>query len=571
MAHDLTEQTATVTATPATVKASPNGLRRVSSSLKETLRVIFKHATKHTGVGIICAVAYFDPGNWGVDLQAGSQFGYKLLFIVLLSGLVAIYMQVLSSRLGCVTGLDLASHCRLLLHDRPKHTLLWRWLVLYPLYALAEVAIVATDLAELLGSAIALCLLFPSLPLWAGVLLTASDVLLLLAMRDPLGGKPARLFEVVIAALVFTVLICMAVIISKAGVHWGVAFDGFVPSRSVVSSEGLYTSIGILGATVMPHSLFLGSAFATQERESPASKDLNDSLSKVETKELDTDDAESVPEQPRRSWWQPREWPGRAAKFFRDCFRVTPVEKSAHEPKNHSEIENHSFAFVKTHLWHGIVDMCISLLGIAVVINSLILMLASAEFYYGFGETGNESPATLFDAYDLLRELLGKPAATLFALALLASGQSSSIIATLAGQTVSEGFIRWRVSPVLRRLITRVLGLIPSTIVAAALGRGGVSALLVISQVVLSIVLPFIVFPLIYITSSKRFMGVKRPRSQVSQAESSDANVTVDVEVAGETVDFSNGRIMTVLGWIQWIVIVLANAYAIVTLAMGED
>ncbi|KAF9819246.1 hypothetical protein IEO21_02285 [Rhodonia placenta] len=509
------------------------------SRLRTSVSVVIKHATKHTGVGLVCSVAYFDPGNWGVDLQAGSQFGYKLLFVVLVSGLFAVYMQVISSRLGCVTGLDLATHCRLLLHDRPKHTLRWRWLVLYPLYILAEVAIIATDLAELLGSAIALNLLFPRLPLWAGVLVTASDVLFLLAMRNPLGAQPVRMFEIIVAALVFTVLICMAIIISRSGVHWGEAFFGFVPSKDVVSSSGLYTSIGILGATVMPHSLFLGSALSTQEREKPH-------------------EDQAI-----------------------DCFSVKKIVGPAGDAKNHTEWENHSWAFVHTHLYHGIVDMCISLIGIAVVINAMILILASATFYYGFGQTGNESPATLFDAYDLLKQILGTPVAITFALALLASGQSSSIIATLAGQTVSEGFINWHMSPVMRRLLTRCLGLIPSMAVAAGLGKPGISALLVISQVVLSIVLPFVVYPLIYITSSKRFMSVKNPVAQRSDGETSSVVVAPDQsncactsetkEAAEDLIDCSNGWIMTILGWIMWVIIVLANAYAIVTLAMGED
>jgi len=544
---------------------------------------VLKHGTKHTGVGIICAVAYFDPGNWGVDLQAGSEFGYKLLFVVLLAGLFAMYMQVLSSKLGCVTGLDLASHCRLLLHDRPKHTLLWRWLALYPLYALAEIAIIATDLAELLGSAIALCLLFPKLPLWGGVLLTAGDVILLLAMRNPLAGKPVRLFELLIAALVFIVLVCMGVIISKADVHWGVAFDGFVPSKDLVTSQGLYTSIGILGATVMPHSLFLGSAFATQERESPDhDEELEEASTKVETEDLDND---SVTAHKLHRLWRPREIMLNIAAFVRSCFEASAIEQNAEEAKTHAEWENNSLAFVRKHLYHGIVDMCISLLGLAVVINALILMLASAVFYYGFDESGSVSPATLFDAYDLLSSLLGKPAATLFALALLASGQSSSIIATLAGQTVSEGFIRWRISPVLRRLLTRCIGLIPSMVVAAVLGRSGISTLLVASQVVLSIVLPFIVFPLIYLTSSKTIMSVKKPVTppppltgnevsnihEISTISAAAEVSTLDVEPVEELVDFSNGKIMIVLGWCMWIIIVLANAYAIVTLAMGED
>ncbi|EPT03405.1 hypothetical protein FOMPIDRAFT_1028690 [Fomitopsis schrenkii] len=586
---------------------------RAHDRLSSTLSVVFNHATKHTGVGIICAVAYFDPGNWGVDLQSGSQFGYKLLFVVLLAGLIAVYMQVLASRLGCVTGLDLASHCRLLLHSRPKHTLLWRWLVLYPLYVLAEIAIIATDLAELLGSAIALCLLFPRLPLYAGVLLTGADVLILLAVRNPLDGKPARLFEIIIAALVFTVLVCMAVIISKADVNWGEAFHGFVPSKALVSSEGLYNSIGILGATVMPHSLFLGSAFATQEREKPAVSALEEelALTKAETKDSgNTSSMSSLPfSASSRPWyrcWSMRGLYLHSVRSIRACFAVMRMEPESEEVKSHTEWKNHSLAFVSKHLYHGIVDMVMSLLGLAVVINALILMLASAVFYYGFGQTGNTSPATLFDAYDLLQTTLGKPAATLFALALLASGQSSSIIATLAGQTVSEGFLHWRISPVLRRLITRCIGLVPSVAVAASLGRGGVSALLVVSQVVLSVVLPFIVFPLIYLTSSARIMSVRKPSRCLPRGEAAagrgvlgaeservigDGGAVREVEgergeAAGgsgeagdveaerdseETVDFSNGRFMVCLGWVIWILIVLANAYAIVTLAMGED
>ncbi|KAI0931650.1 hypothetical protein AcW1_001011 [Taiwanofungus camphoratus] len=562
--------------TSKTARVTPSVYDRLLSRLRSTAWFVFQHVRKHTGVGIICSVAYFDPGNWGVDLQAGSQFGYKLLFVVLLAGIFAVYMQVLASRLGCVTGLDLASHCRLLLHNRPKHTRLWRRLVLYPLYALSEIAIISTDLAELLGSAIALCLLFPKLPLWAGVLLTASDVLLLLALRDPLRGQPVKLFELLIAALVFTVLVCMAVIISKADVHWGHAFDGFIPSSSLVKHGGLYTSVGILGATVMPHSLFLGSAFATQERECPEPEEEEiKSLLLVESNYT----LEQGPLPPKASKLRPREIARTVAKSFRAWFQITSVEEDANQPLSHADRENNSLAFVRTHLYHGIVDMVISLLGIAVVINALILMLASAVFYFGSDQMGSESPATLFDTYDLLHDSLGKPAAILFALALLASGQSSSIIATLAGQAVSEGFIHWRVSPVLRRLFTRCLGLIPSTAVAAALGRSGISTLLVVSQVVLSIILPFIVFPLILLTSSKTVMSVKKPpisstdetAMSTHQPALAGSQSIGDTEAAlEEKVDFSNGKIMTVIGWIIWIVIVLANVYAIVTLAMGE-
>ncbi|TFY58174.1 hypothetical protein EVJ58_g6582 [Rhodofomes roseus] len=480
--------TASSGSSPAAVQPSGTRSGNVGARVRDTTKKVVKHLVKHTGTGIVCAVAYFDPGNWGVDLQAGSEFGYKLLFVVLLAGLIAVFMQCLASRLGVVTGLDLAAHCRLLLHSRPNHTRFWRWAVLYPLYALSEIAIIATDLAELLGSAIALNLMYPSLPLYAGVVLTALDP-----------------FEIIIAIMVFTVLICMGVIVSKASVHWGDAFDGFVPSSALVSPGGLYTAIGILGATVMPHSLFLGSALATQERE-PEEEELNEKWESSSTlASTVADKARSFVANVKAGF--SRESLVRGTK---EAFRMGRVEEEDHPIRSHAEHENHSLGFVRRHLTHGVVDMVVSLLGLALVVNALIVILASAVFFYGPNGGPSNGPATLFDAYDLLVGRLGKAAAGLFALALLAAGQSSSIVATLAGQVISEGFIRWKVSPVLRRLLTRCLGLIPSVIVAAALGRAGVSTLLVISQVVLSIVLPFIIFPLLWLCSSKDVMSVKR-------------------------------------------------------------
>ncbi|KAF4573647.1 hypothetical protein EYR36_008165 [Pleurotus pulmonarius] len=438
------------------------------SRLKSTGLTIYHHFRKHTGVGIVCAVAYFDPGNWGVDLQAGSQFGYKLLFVVLLAGLFAVFLQVLASRLGCVTGLDLASHCRLLLHDRPKHTKLWRWLALYPLYLLAEVAIISTDLAELLGSAIALCMLFPALELWHGVLLTGFDVLIILAMGDPLRGKPVRMFEFLIAGMVLAVLICMAIIISKVDVNWAEAFHGYVPSKYIFQSGGLYTSVGIIGATVMPHSLFLGSALATQDRISavPPAKP-EEKL--VKSLSLTSDDYENAPKTP--------------------------------------------------------------------TLFQRILILAGAVFFYGHEGSGKDA-ASLFDAYDVIRDFVGKPAATLFALALLAAGQSSSLIATVAGQAVSEGFLQWRVSPILRRFLTRLIAIIPSMVVAIAAGRKGVDDLLSI-------------------------MSVRQP------TEHHDRTVRSDAEGGETTVDFSSGILTTIVGAVIWLVVMSANMYVIVSLAMG--
>ncbi|EKM61769.1 uncharacterized protein PHACADRAFT_157006 [Phanerochaete carnosa HHB-10118-sp] len=561
--------------------------RQVLARMRRATNAVFEHAASHTGVGIVCAVAYFDPGNWGVDLQAGSQYGYKLLFVVLLSGIFAVFLQILASRLGCVTGLDLASHCRLLLHSRSKHTLLYRWALLYPLYVLSEIAIIATDLAELLGSAIALTLLFPKLPLWAGVLITASDVFILLALKDPLGGKPVRLFEIIIGAMVFTVLVCMAIIISQVNVDWGQAFDGFIPSNSLFKSGALYTSIGIIGATVMPHSIFLGSALSTQDRISK-----HDKLPRIETGDTGTTLVLHTLKA-KLSLPPPHEMFRQLKKTFRETFRLVPIGELSSDPKSHAGRDNNTYTFVRAHIYHGMIDITLSLLGLAVVINALILILAGAVFYYGAGKSSG-GPASLFDAYDLLKRIVGQGAATLFALALLASGQSSSIIATMAGQVVSEGFLRWRVSPILRRVLTRAIGLVPSMAVAIAAGRGGVDTMLVASQVALSIVLPFIVFPLLYFTGSRGIMTVKKVQPETEDEQEPDkvdkadnmtepqlqlenddvpnsASSPKDVEAAVETVDYSNNKLVATLGWLIWILIVVANVYAIISLGLGQS
>ncbi|KAK0437449.1 putative transporter of the NRAMP family [Desarmillaria tabescens] len=474
----------------------------MATTIKSFSTTLWTHAKKHTGVGLVCAVAYFDPGNWGVDLQAGSSYGYRLLFVVLLAGLFAVFFQVSAHRLGCVTGLDLASHCRVLLYPRP----VTRYLFLYPLYILSEAAIVATDLAELLGSAIALCLLFPALEIWHGVLITAFDVLLILALGDPLRGRPVRVFEFIIAALVIAVLICMCIIIARVDVHWPNAFLGYLPSKYVFKNGALYTSVGILGATVMPHGLFLGSALATQDRVAAIS----------------VEEEEEEPEKLRQR--------------IRSVFRLTPISPP-------QTLTNNSLSFIKLHLYHGIADLVLSLFCFAIVINSLILILAGATL------PATAQTASLFDAYDLIRTAVSPSAATLFAPALLFSGQSSSLIATVAGQAVSEGFLNIRLSPVFRRLITRLLSLVPALTVAIAIGRSGIDTLLVASQVVLSIVLPFIVFPLLWLTSNKRVMSAKNDD--------------------GGSVNFSNSIPITLLGAAIWLLVVAANVYVLVSLGLG--
>lgn len=573
--------------------------RTLRSSSSSAVRRVLHHVKNHIGVGIVCAVAYFDPGNWSVDLQAGSDFHYRpMLFVILMTGLGAIVLQTLSCKLGCVTGIDLASHCRLLLHDRPKHTRLIRYGVLYPLYVLSEIAIISTDLAELLGSAIGLVIIIPNLPLWGAVVLTAADVLVFLAISNPstAQGRPAKAFEYTIILLVLAVLACFIVLMVKSRPDWPAVFMGYIPSKDLFKSEpnAIYTAVGILGATIMPHALFLGSSLATQDRVA-----------------LAPPPPLHPPVLPSSQPITHRTLKSRVKDFVVPLFAVSRAERAAAARDyrtKYGERENNSLAFIRQHLPHGVIDIITSLLGIAVPINSAILILAATVFY----QSRDGGPAGLFDAHDLIKQFIGNGAAIVFALALICAGQAASITATLAGQVVSEGFIEWRISPFFRRLITRLISLIPSVIVAVSAGREGINTLLVASQVALSVVLPFIVFPLIYLTSSKVVMRVRKPAPPSPPSESDDQSVSSvgigaytasqlqviesssivasDRDKVGteketvveyhekteesiqipEYVDYSNGWLLMLVSYGIWFIVLLANTYAIVELALGR-
>lgn len=526
-------------------------------------------------------MGYFDPGNWSVDIQAGASFGYRpMLFVIFLAGSIAIILQVLAARLGCVTGLDLAHHCRLLLHDHPRHPRLVRRLVLYPLYALCEIAIISTDLAELLGSAIGLCLLFPKLPLWSAVLLTGVDVFIFLVIGDPSRtGRPVRFFELVILILVAIVFVCFILLLVKVHPNWPQVFLGFVPSAGLLQTQpnAVYTAIGILGATVMPHALFLGSNLATQDRVSQPPQPL------------------PTPADARRpSFLQ------RLQRFWKSILYISRSERDDLKDytTRHGFRQNNSIEFIRAHLGHGTVDVILSLLGLAVPINSAILILAATMFY----SSSNNNSIGLVNMHTLMLQSLGTAAALLFALALVCAGQTASITATLAGQIVSEGFISWNVSPFIRRLLTRLISLIPSMIVAISSGGAGINALLIASQVVLSVVLPFVAFPLIYLTSSKTVMSVRTPKVVIQEKLAdtppilsthpvtpvSDAPVAASITVVERNfdslddsikhsstqeygvIDFSNGYILTAVAYAIWVVVLIANVYAIVMLGMGQ-
>ncbi|KAG9099430.1 hypothetical protein FS749_001290 [Ceratobasidium sp. UAMH 11750] len=560
-----------------TMATKPSRLQKFKTWSKISKDFAVVHVTRHVGPGVLASIAYFDPGNWSVDLQAGSQYGYKLLFVVLLAGLGAILLQTMAARLGCVTGLDLAQHCRLLLHSRPKHKLWFRRALLYPMYVVCEIGIIATDLAELLGSAIGLCLLIPAIPLWAGVLITSVDVIFVLAMAPTSSGRPVRAFELLLMSLVLVVFVVFIILIKKIDPVWSDVFNGYLPSKTLFQPGALYTSIGILGATVMPHALFLGSSLATLNRVSDPI--VHATLPYHEQKRTYTF-WQQFGRARRALFWVQRSPQNESPTIQNQVTPTTAAAVSLHElsppaprhtpsppvaavteaetkvvPQIHPRVDGHrghknnSLGFVRAHLGHAILDIVMSLLGFAVSINSAILILGAAAFYYG--GNGQSLDAGLFDAHSLIKERIGSPAAFLFALALLCSGQSASITATLAGQIVSEGFIEWRISPLARRTITRLIGLIPSMIVAIAIGRKGIDALLVASQVALSIVLPFVIFPLVYLASSDVVMRVPKPE--------------------GGYVNFKNNWLTMSLGYLIFIIVVVANSYVLVTLAMGKD
>lgn len=534
-----------------------------------TVRVLRRHIY-FLGPGIVASVAYADPGNWATDLQAGSEFGYALLFIVLLTGCFAVFIQILSCRLGVVTNADLARQCRMLIlkEDRlgnpTRHRISWprlrRWGLLYPLYVVAEGAIVATELAELTGSAIALNLLFPALPLWAGILITSVDVILILFLYKPPPNGSFRLLEALIAILVFVVLSCFIVLLVRIKPVWPDVFRGYLPSHHVVQSGALYVSVGILGATVMPHAIILGSHFASIDRL-PAID------SKPRQHASEDDDDGSIHHPAATAAEDQTRW-GLITSSFSRMFAPKPetkaqvirlsrivrslisqrtgtttdadsVDSEARQQRRNrfapEDLPPRTLENIRIHIKHASLDIGMSLVSFAIVINSAILIVAAAAFYYTDANTGTGQVvvASLYDAFYLLKDRLGSLAAVLFAVALLAAGQSASITVTLAGQLVSEGFINWRTDPFLRRIVTRLVAIVPSLTVSLAVGKDGLDEMLVASQVALSIALPFVLLPLILVTGSKQRMTATEldaPSEEETQGQSLASSVRSSVE-----------------------------------------
>ena len=406
----------------------------------------------YLGPGFLISVGYMDPGNWATDIAGGSRFGYTLLFVIMASNLMAILLQSLSLKLGVATERDLAQLCNESYGRK----------VSFALWILAEIAIAACDLAEVIGSAIALELLF-HIPLFYGVLITGTDVLLILVLQR----WGFRYVEALVITLIGTIIAMFGaqMLLSRPD-YWPAFRNLVVPSRSIVSNPAmLYIAIGMLGATVMPHNLYLHSSIVQSRK-----------------------------------------------------YKRTPAGK-----REAIHLANWDSAIALT---------------LALFVNAAILIVAAAVF----NRSGHFEVAAIQDAYKLLSPLLGAAgASTLFAVALLASGQNSSITGTLAGQVVMEGFIHLRVSPWLRRLITRGLAIIPTIIVVAVNGEQGTEKLLILSQVILSLQLSFAVIPLVLFTGNREKMG-----------------------------EFVNGRWMKGLAWTTAILIAVLNGWFLVLLAGGK-
>ncbi|CCH60128.1 hypothetical protein TBLA_0C03240 [Henningerozyma blattae CBS 6284] len=527
-----------------------NNTDRTSYSIFQILKQNIRQYAKFVGPGLMVSVAYMDPGNYSTAVAAGSAHKYKLLFSVLVSNIIAAFFQCLCAKLGAVTGLDLAQNCRKHLHPY----------INIALYVLAEIAIIATDLAEVVGTAIALNILF-DIPLALGVILTTFDVLIVLMAYRPSGSlNVVRWFEAFVSVLVIATVVCFALEMHYADLGpWCDIAKGFIPSKAVIKGDGLYLSLAILGATVMPHSLYLGSGVV-----------------------------------------QPR-------------LRDFDIKSGHYKPTEDDELNNHihyhpSYEAINETLNMTVAELLVSLFTVALFVNCSILIVAGATLY---GNTPASKEADLFSIYNLLSTTLSKTAGTVFVLALLFSGQSAGIVCTLSGQMVSEGFLHWSIQPAVRRALTRAVAITPCLILVLVAGREGLSGALNASQVVLSLLLPFVSAPLLYFTSSKGVMSVlvvenddviplqdmnsnnnslnttATTNNNIEENEiSHDFNSSVNLNRSSineedindeinpnplKCVDMSNNKITTVIAVFLWLLISGLNFYMLLSFAAGQD
>lgn len=476
------------------------------------------------------SVAYMDPGNYSTAVSSGAMYEYKLLVIVMLSNLFAVFLQCLCVKLGTVTGLDLAEMCRLHLPYYLNLTL----------YVFTELAIIATDLAEVVGTAISLEILF-GIPLFYGVLITVLDVLIILMAYNKDGSmRQTRLFEILVTILVGATCICFVLELFKCDFGQG-AFgriaSGFLPIHKEIltQSNALFLSCGIVGSTVMPHSLFLGLALVQSRL-----KDYDEKNGLIQV--YDSSIAEPLPVTHNK---------------FRLISDATQLSRK-YRP---------SFQAIKYCLTYSYTELILSLFIIAVFVNSSILIVAGSTLYH----KPDAEDADLLSIYNMLSYYISPTAGLIFALSMLFSGQSAGIVCTMSGQIVSEGFINWTVTPWIRRVITRVLAIIPVLVVIVILGREGVSKIMNSSQVVLSFILPIVSAPLIWFTSVKKYMTVY----DVQTSLPTETSLLLDnQETSSSTVKkitYENGPFMLVASILTWVTITFLNVYLIYLFANGVD
>ncbi|TVY31808.1 Manganese transporter [Lachnellula subtilissima] len=478
------------------------------------LATTFVKFAKFMGPGAIISVAYIDPDNYQTAISSGALH-YKLLFMILVSNVIAIYLQVclttrkistagftnlrkaMSIKLGSVTGLNLAQMNRVYL---PRWLNISSWII-------AEASIVCTDISSVIGTAIAINILIPKIPLVAGCGLAIADTLFTLLFYRPDGSlRGIRLFEVFITGFVLSTFICFCIelfIIRNATV--GEVFKGYLPSRDIFVSDGFFLSCAILGGTLMPHTLYLGSSLVQVRLRDFDIK--NSSYSEATTPNFPT------------------------TKLYRP-----------------------SLSAIRSCMNYSIAELCITLFLVAIFINSAILIIAVTSL------SAASDDADLYSMYDLFVHTISQAAGTMFALALLFSGVTAGIVATMASQLVAEGAIDWRLRPFYRRLLTRSIAITPGIIIAAACGRSGMAAALNGCNVVLSISLIFLIFPLIWYTSFDKYMMVETEAGEsIVTVETLNSTDAERVEQRRQAVNLANSWPTLIVGWILWFLIAAMN------------
>lgn len=498
---------------------------------------VLKKYYSFIGPGLVVSVSYMDPGNYQTSVSSGSMYQYKLCFIIFMANISAIILQALCVKLGSVTGLDLAEMCRL--HLDPKLNLF--------MYICAELAIIATDLAEVVGTAIALEIIF-GIPMLIGVFITVLDVLIILmAYRKDGTMKQTRFFESFVSILVLATCVCFIMELFKCnfepGTGWEI-FKGFLPVHREVFTEStaLFLSCGIVGSTVMPHSLYLGSALVQ-----PRLKEYDEKHDKEIVQEGDSDLDAIV------------DFPPQTSRLRRISDGSILIRK--YKP---------SFSAIKYCLTFSYIELVISLFTVAVFVNSAILIVAGSSLY---GKPDAED-ADLLSIYKMLSYYISPTAGFVFALSMLFAGQSAGIVCTMAGQIISEGFIHWNIKPWKRRIFTRVLAIVPVVIVISIMGREGVSKVMNSSQVVLSFILPIVSAPLIYFTSKKEFMtvhDVSPNSSETSLLLENDHHSNHSGQYVHKQISFENGTFLRTVSILTWLVITSLNIYLLVQFAHGAS